>query len=231
MITGGKVTFTRSIQPAQFETKKAEVEIVFTMAEGASLEAGQAELNAAAEMAQSKALEMLGLKKATPVETATVTVDDKAEKAAKAAAEKEAKAAADKAAKAAAAELEKASKAATKTKADLEKEAVAKAGGGAAVTDSAAVVTDAAAVTEQNISVSPEDRKDPAAIEDDSLFAAEPVSVTDAELRSKIMLKNEKLKNPLAIRQLVGKYVNAGQSSNDIPADKRAGFLVELEAL
>lgn len=59
-ITGGKVVFSRSVQPAQYETKKAEVEIQFTLAEGEKLEN---QLDIAAKFAQDKALEMVGLQK------------------------------------------------------------------------------------------------------------------------------------------------------------------------
>lgn len=210
MITGGKVTFGRTVQPAQYETKRAEVEIHFTIAEGAGPEAEQAELNAAAEMAQAKALELVGLRKA-----------DKAPAAELAAPEKPAPKKADKPA----AETPKQ----TKSKADLEAELMAQlAAKEAAAAKSAATVEDPA----PNISTTPEDRKDPAAVDDDLFKADEtPPQITDADLRTRITKHNEKIKNGPAIRTLIAKYVKAGQGANDIPMDKRQAFLTELEAL
>lgn len=69
-ITGGRVVFSRSVQPAQYESKKAEVEIIFAVPEGA--EVGDF-LDKAAAMAQRKALEMVGLK--TGPKAAAATAD------------------------------------------------------------------------------------------------------------------------------------------------------------
>lgn len=207
MITGGKVTFGRVVQPAQYETKRAEVEIFFSLPEGVGADAAQDELNKAADMAQAKALELVGLKKA----------EKAPEKPAEAAPEKP-KAEKPKA------EVPKA----TRTKADIEKEVVAAAGGTVELPKDPA----------PNISTNPEDRKDPAQVEDDpaavgddALFTADAAPVTDADLRNAITKKQEKIKNAVAIRGLIGKYVKPGQGAGDIAADKRQAFLVELEAL
>ena len=61
-ITGGKVTYLRSVQPAQYESKKCEVEIVFTLGEGEVL--GN-QLDIAAKAAVDKVHEVVGLKVVT----------------------------------------------------------------------------------------------------------------------------------------------------------------------
>lgn len=60
-ITGGKVTYLRSVQPAQYESKKCEVEISFTLGEGEVL--GN-QLDIAAKAAVDKVHEVVGLKAA-----------------------------------------------------------------------------------------------------------------------------------------------------------------------
>jgi len=62
MITGGSVTFGRTVQPAQYESKKAEVTITFTVTDEDKPEDAVAMLNGASEMARTKALELIGLK-------------------------------------------------------------------------------------------------------------------------------------------------------------------------
>ena len=62
-ITRGKVLFGRTIQPAQFESKKAEAELEFVLAEGEEL--GDA-LDEVGDMVKDHVLKMVGLKQATP---------------------------------------------------------------------------------------------------------------------------------------------------------------------
>src|ERR1700730_18063669 len=57
-ITGGRVVYGRTVQPAQYESKKAEVEITFAVAEG---EDHAALLDLAAKVACYKAHEMVGI--------------------------------------------------------------------------------------------------------------------------------------------------------------------------
>lgn len=213
MITGGKVTFGRTVQPAQYETKRAEVEIFFSIPEGASADVGQDMLTQAATMAKSKALEMVGLKEATAPAPAPAP-EKTPEKAPE--------------------------KAKVKTKADLENELKWKLAAAEKAKEAETAKADAAAIVDEaekpQISTSPEDRKDPeqvddASVMDDSLFTAEATQVSDADLRSHIMKVNEKLKNGPAIRGLIGKYVKPGQGATEIPMEKRAAFLVELDAL
>ena len=77
-ITKGRVTYGRTIQPAQYESKKAEVEIEFVIGEGE--EVGEW-LDRAGQMAQDKAHELVGIRKQSraeaPLPSATVkTADD-----------------------------------------------------------------------------------------------------------------------------------------------------------
>ena len=58
-ITGGRVVYSRTVQPVQFESKKAEVELSFVLAEGEKL--GDA-LDEVADLAKAQALGMVGLK-------------------------------------------------------------------------------------------------------------------------------------------------------------------------
>lgn len=70
-ITNGKVTYGRSVQPKDYETKRAEVEIAFTVADDGS--DAQEKLDAAAQMAISKAHELLGLAAPAPATVAKVS--------------------------------------------------------------------------------------------------------------------------------------------------------------
>ena len=58
-ITQGRVVYSRTIQPAQYESKKGECELTFVLAEGEDL--GNA-LDECAELVKAKALEMVGVK-------------------------------------------------------------------------------------------------------------------------------------------------------------------------
>lgn len=61
-ITGGKISYGRTVQPAQYESKKAEIELTFVLAEGEKL---GSTLDHAAEIAKNKVLELVGLKAQT----------------------------------------------------------------------------------------------------------------------------------------------------------------------
>lgn len=58
-ITGGRVVYARTVQPAQYESKKSEVELSFTLDEGEKL--GNA-LEEVGEIVQEKALALVGLR-------------------------------------------------------------------------------------------------------------------------------------------------------------------------
>lgn len=116
----------------------------------------------------------------------------------------------------------------------------------------------AAALTERqareargNISENPEDRKDaanPADVDDtaaatvegankdpagfdDELFTGAAPEITDSVLMDAITKKNAALKDPVKIRQLIGKYVTAPKPAREIPAAVRQAFLDDLDKL
>lgn len=57
-ITGGRVVFSRTVQPAQYESKRAEVELTFVLAEGEDL-AGT--LNDVSMRVRGQVLDILGI--------------------------------------------------------------------------------------------------------------------------------------------------------------------------
>lgn len=63
-ITGGTVSFRRVVQPAQYESKEASVNLSFVVDEGSSQEVVHDMLEAVAQTARTKALEMVGLRPA-----------------------------------------------------------------------------------------------------------------------------------------------------------------------
>lgn len=58
-ITRGKVSFGRTVQPQQYESKRADVELEFVLAEGEDL--GDT-LDDVGEIAKEQVLQMVGLK-------------------------------------------------------------------------------------------------------------------------------------------------------------------------
>ena len=191
-ITGGRVVFSRSVQPAQYESKKAEVEITFAVPEGAVL--GDF-LDKAGAMAQDKALELVGLKKgpqvAQPAQEPTKTAPT-------------------------ATPVEP--KPAGRTKADLEAEATAKAGGKPAVTMPA-------------ISTG-EERTDPAQAADE--WGAEELvaeAVSDAAMKDACSKRNQVIKKPQAIKALIAEYVAFPKGCADIAQADRPAFLKKLAEL
>lgn len=87
-IIGGKITFGRTVNPAQYESKKAEVEISFVVAEGEDFHQIAQE---AAAFAEAKALEMVGLKPIPKVAVAPPKATDTKEEYAERAKAEEAK--------------------------------------------------------------------------------------------------------------------------------------------
>ncbi len=55
-ITSGRVVYSRTVQPAQYESKRAEIELTFVLAEGEKL--GDA-LDKTAELAKTKCLDLV----------------------------------------------------------------------------------------------------------------------------------------------------------------------------
>lgn len=231
-ITGGRVVYGRTVQPAQYESKKAEVEITFAVAEG---EDHAALLDLAAKVACDKAHEMVGLKpiaKSAVAASEPKSVGQGTAITASPGGNKEAAAAAMNA---------------KDTKAEPEKR---KPGRPPRVpVDPAALDDDAkghqAKMDESNpakanISTG-EARVDPAQEDDDLLGDIAPAAqdITDRDITDAVTKKNAKLKQthqgeaPGMIRALIASYFPAGAvaSCAKLPKDVRADFLKKLEAM
>lgn len=234
--TGGSVTYDRNIKTADYEGKK----LSFTLAFGADEELTEDQLGQAADLAINLVHEKLGLRKVAPAVSSTV-----AAVATNAAAKQQPGTGAPSTVPAVAPPTtRKPSKKPPVIDVQLTPEEIA------------------AATARGNITESPEDRKDPAAIEDDEIaqlgpilpgaadanaaakvegndpaaieddiFSAEAPAVTDSALTDAITKHNAKIKNPIAIRQLIGKYVTPPKQARDIPAELRAAFIEQLEKL
>lgn len=222
-IMGGKVTYARTVQPAQYESKKAEVEISFTLSDGEEM--GDS-LDRAGNWAMQKCHEMVGITKTVPV---TATAEKLAEKV-------EAIAEGVKAA----AETQKETKGKGKTQAEKDAakaEAAAKMNGKKA----AAPLPDpedlpnepTQAISSGDERVGPEDN--------DTSFLDEPSTpareIKDTELYEAAGKKNKELMpkhagaSPAMIKALVQKFVPLPKQLKDIPQDQRTRFLEQLAAL
>ena len=183
-ITGGRIVYGRTVQPAQYESKKAEVELTFSVEDGAYDEAA---LDGIIHTAIEKAHAMVGLAKGVKAkaEVTETKVEPKAEKPK------------------------------GKTKADLEKEAVAKGGGDIAL--------DVLDLTEKPAKAAkPND-------ELGDMLGPSATTFTDKDLIDAVNNKNKEINNPKAIKAVCLKYT--AQAIKDIPADKRAAFVAELSTL
>lgn len=58
-VTSGRVVYSRTVQPAQYESKRAEVELSFVIEDGEDLEAAAREVG---EAARRQNLGLLGIK-------------------------------------------------------------------------------------------------------------------------------------------------------------------------
>lgn len=201
-IVQGKVSYTRTVRPADFESKSATVELTFSVEDGAPDAQVREFLDTIGSQAQAKAQEMVGEK--APARSTQPRQD---------------KPAAKEPTKAAEVTVPVADKAPTKTKADLEKEALAAAGSSATTVDAAL-----------NIQATPEDRKDPADVED-LMSPVETKQVTDEELLDAVTKTNARIKNSVAIRELIGRYVAKPKVARDMTQEQRTAFLIELGKL
>lgn len=207
-ITGGSVTFGRTVQPAQYESKKSEVTITFAVAEDDKPEDALAILGRVKELAQTTALEMVGLKpkaaepvaaapkeadKSAPDPLANVVDEDRpgARRGRKPKLAEDPLAAAEKTAEA---DNEAA-------EATAHKEAMAKANANVADADA------------------------------DLLGGGPPQPVSDKELMDAVTKKMDQIKNGPAIKAVREKFVASPHGIRDIPQDKRREFLEELSKL
>lgn len=216
-ITGGRVTYGRTVQPAQYESKKMEAELTFAISEGDGFEETFAH---AAFLAIDKVHEVLGLARPKAPEKPTTAKQSVEE--IKAALKTEA-----------IAQLhngQEVKTATVTTKADLEAAAKKKANGPKKppAVDPAAidVVTEQGQLEPAKV---PTKDADPAAMDD--VLTGEAAPITDVDLTGAITRKNAVLKNPVAIRQLIGKYVAPPKQAREIAPEHRTKFLEELAAL
>jgi hypothetical protein len=216
MITGGTITFGRTVQPAQYESKKAEVQLAFSAPDGGAVTEDQ--ISAVFEMAQAKCLEILGLQ-AAPKKTSVPTTPKPTE------------------ASKTGAGVEEAKVVATKTKADLEAEQAAKL----AKPKTEAKKPPKAKVVEDDLMGDVDAPANEPVAPDDDLDGdiLGPVDsapeITDEELTSAITKHNAKIKNPVAIKQLIrGMFPSDTKEvvqARSIPQAKRQEFLDKLIAL
>lgn len=222
-IMGGKVTYARTVQPAQYESKKAEVEISFTLSDGEEM--GDS-LDRAGNWAMDKCHEMIGLKKPAPVTATAEKIAEKVEAIAEGVR--------------AAAEAPKDTKPKGKTQAEKDAakaEAAAKMNGKKATAplpDPDALPDEPTqAISSGDERVSPEDN--------DTSFLDEPSTpareIKDTELYEAAGKKNKELMpkhagaSPAMIKALVQKFVPLPKQLKDIPQDQRTKFLEQLAAL
>ena len=206
-ITGGSVTFSRTVQPAQYESKKAEVTLTFTLDEGATLDTAQTFLAEVSNVAKTRALNDIGLKvaatasvepTAAPVGLKGNVVDEdrpKSTRGPKSKAEKEA---------AKVAEIAKINQA---DPLDLEpqRDTVAEAANEA----QEAAGSDADA---------------------DLLESSPPPQpVTDKDMMDAVSKKMTDTGNSKAIKDIRSKYVQPPLGIKDIPQNKRPAFLEDLK--
>lgn len=199
-ITGGKVLFGRTVKTGDYENKRVDVELAFSVGDN---EDYKAILDLAAAQAHAKAHEMLGLREKPLATPAPAPVEQPKP-----------------------AEAKPQSGPVVETAGPKEADAKKRAKKPPVVADPAAVDV----VAEQPKPAEPEPANDPAAVVEEE-WAGAPAEITDADLMAAITKKNGEIKQPQAIRNLIGKYVPAPKPAREIPQDKRQAFLAELGAL
>ena len=201
-ITGGSVTYGRTVQPAQYESKKAEVTITFAVEDSASDEAVEAIKSKAATMAQSTALELVGMtaeaKPATTRRTAAAKTAETPDTS---------KADAQKAA--AAAKLNAAVKCIASSKANISTGEERK---------DPAQATDPDGLDDDLLG-EPEATTQPTGAKEYS----------DKDLTDTVSRVNGVIKDPGKIKAVRSKYTTGAIAT--IAKDKRAAFVAEIEAL
>ena len=208
-ITGGEVSYGRTMKTGDFENKRVDVKLSFSVEEG---EDHSAILQAAAREAHDKAHAMLGIKKQdAPVEPSATVADD-----ALAAAKTAAVAKGDNLAKARAAKVAKA--------AEQKGDVLFEKGGNPNALGPAPAETKTDA------------EDDDAGIFNEDAVESQP-EITDAALSTAMNRKVAVLKEkhagaaPTLIKALINTFVEPPKKSHDIPQALRAQFLAKLEAL
>lgn len=198
-IVAGKVVIGRTTKPADYESKKAEIELSFALPENSTDEHANAAIHAVTALALSHVHGILGLAPqpagAAPAKPAAAGKKGKTEPAGT-----------------------------TTTGVKVEN---------AGPTEAAAKLEASLPGAEESSTHLPDDVLGLGTEGDglDDLLGAAPQPVTDEELTSAITRKNAEIKNPQAIRGLIGKYVAPPKQARDIPAEVRHKFLEELGGL
>lgn len=217
-ITNGKVSYGRTVKTGDYENKRADVEIGFNVGEG---EDESEVLSRASNLAKYKCELLLGIaKELAPAEQPSVPVSTThiaAAAAAPAAANPTRRGPAKKppVIDVVLTDEEKA-EAAAKAKAATDAKADTASLDGLEEGLTEAEVTEAAGGDVSSI---------------DDLLGADAQPITDQALVEAITTKNGQINNAVAIRQLIGKYVNPPKGAKDIPAEVRQKFLDDLGKL
>jgi hypothetical protein len=210
-ITGGKISFGRTVSPQQYESKRADAEFTFAVTEGGAHEEIAIK---AAMLAYGKVHELLGLKTEIVANVTHI------------AGEKETKAApATSAGAIAAAALTVFGT--TAPAAEPEKRR------GRPPKQPPVVEPDPAALEEAG-EPAKTNGADPGAAPAEAWAADdEPMEITDARLLEAVTKRNGVINNGRAIKALIRTYNDdvPGSRLDQIPQTKRVGFLVELEKL
>lgn len=211
-IIGGTLIYGRTVQPAQYETKKAECHLQFNVPEGGAINGEQIE--EVAKLAMTKVHEMVGLAKPNKAAVSAAVASTAPATSVPATG---------------------------RTKADIEAEmkAAAQPKTPKVPPKTKPAPADAAEITDEDatpqIRKNPEDRKEPAsnaaAVVDDELFEPAAKMITEADILAAVTAKQQQINNAVAIRKLIGKYVSPPKRASDIPVESRAQFLKDLEAL
>ena len=215
-ITGGSVTFGRTVQPAQYESKKSEITLTFAVAEDDGDVIAQNMLNLVSKIAQEKALELVGLKVASaPTAKVEALPEGKVEQP-------------NPALNKIVDEDRPGSKRGPKPKKPAEAEKptedpLAPAEAAAEADNEAAAHK--AAMAKANAEIADADS--------DLLGGAEaaPQPVSDKELMDAVTKKMAEINSGPKIKEVREKFVTSPKGIRDIPQDKRAEFLVELAKL
>lgn len=208
-ITGGSVSFTRTIRPADFESKSATVTLSFALDEGE--DAGF--IDEVSSMAKEKALAAVGVK-AAPVATTT-----KPAKEPKAEASQETKDAL-KAAAAKSISDKEAAKAAKKSAKDKKTETLEE--------PPLNISTGEERNDPDNLDDEGDAGGDPDGL-DDLAEQTEAKEITDKELTDAVTQCAATTKNSVAIRKLREKFVALPKGFRDIPQQQRAEFIAGLK--
>lgn len=234
-VTGGEFSYTRTVKPADYESKSATTKLAFLVDEGQD---AQVVLEGVSKIAVRHTLVVVGLMKPDEKPKPVVPAGDALISLAAA----EVSIVPDKppvndkpAIEAAEIARKRGRPAGSKNKVTVDRppsvpveQAQPKAAHAVAL-DQAAPVEAPSASTGAEILSNPEDRKDPADIQED--WTATPPPVTDEDLQKAVTAHNGRYKNPRTIKLLIGKYVKLPGGLRDILQVERRDFLDKLKKI